>query len=195
MTFEKLGKSTEILFEKVKKIEFSHISYLGGWFTLTINGREKYKISMMLERSEYVLESIAAVNPKLILAEKFMSYRENAIVNDQGWSRTYDMIFRWKKIASLYAITSLVMAVPIYVFNYGQYANPFNLLWTLLLINMCVGFCKWQLGEGLQAMRVKKEMSKDPLHTRRDYQYESKVNVWLLRIHLALQIILTISLI
>ena len=195
MTLEARGSSKDISFEKVKKIEFSHISYLGGWFTLTLNGREKYKISMMLERSEYILESLAHLNPKLISAEKFMSYRENAIVNDQGWSRTYDMFSQWKKIVSFYLTTTLVMVAPIYAFDPMRSENPIQLFWTMLLINICVGFCKWQLNQGLQAMRVKKEMRINPLHTRRDLAYEKKSNIWFFRAHLVVLGVIMVSLI
>jgi len=88
---ERLGEEILIYFDEIEGIDFAEIKSLGGWFKVKLVSGESYRFTVVLERSEYVLEAIAAANSHIVSSEALENYRLTSIAADHSWARLYSL--------------------------------------------------------------------------------------------------------
>lgn len=81
---DRLGKKIEFKFEEIEKVNLSSIPYLVGWFTIVAKGKRPYRFTVVLERSELVLDAIFRAKPGIVDQKKFFNYRKTAVSADRS---------------------------------------------------------------------------------------------------------------
>lgn len=116
LEIECLGKTTQIFYRDIEKVKFSRLRNMGGWFKL-ITKHGNYKFAAVLERGEYILESITSFNRELIPVKELESYRKTAIQCDHSWAFFGDHLPKRKEIVAKYLVMPALAAVAILVMD------------------------------------------------------------------------------
>ncbi len=182
ITVERLGQNHDIHFSSLAGVKFSHIPYLGGWFKLIQQSGDAYRFTVVLERSEYILEAISAVRPGIVRSEDLLAYRRTAILSDHSWARVYAKTKNWPALVLKYFVLPILLSgatlaamranqMPI---NGAQVAKLFLLM---LGLNFAVGMTiSFALSELVLVMAGKERLEKDPSDVVRDLALEKKVS-------------------
>jgi hypothetical protein len=105
---DRVGKLFEILYSNIEKVNLAKVSYVGGWFTLVlktpVEGKKKLKFTVVLERSDYVLDAIHKHSPALFAESSLESYRRTAVYSDHSWGRIYANAAAWPLILLKYLV-------------------------------------------------------------------------------------------
>ncbi|MNJ92518.1 hypothetical protein D3C87_101900 [compost metagenome] len=190
ITLDRLSKKIEIPLNAIIAIKFNFIPYLGGWFSITLPDGKTYKFTVVLERSEYVLEAIASSNPQLISTESLMKYRRIAILADHGWARFYDTLKEWKLLLTKFVGLPIVAALLISLLQLALQKNPdyfkkafFFDLFLLVALSLLLGFAIGTIADLIIVNRDKARFTKEPQATLRDIPYENKIRARTTLIH------------
>ncbi len=182
ITLERLGQVIEIHFSDVAAVKFSHIPYVGGWFSLVLQSGKSYRFTVVLERSEYILEAISAVRPGIVRSEDLLAYRRTAIMSDHSWARVYTKAKNWQGLALKYLVLPILLTgVALVVLKgdqdpitFGSSVKVFLLIWGLNLgTGMALTFA---VSELVLVVRGKDRLLKNPSDVLRDINFEKKVD-------------------
>lgn len=174
LILQTLKTSKLIEFSKIKKVEFSHVSYWGGYFFLVMNAREKYKLSTSLQGSELILEAIARSSPESIELDKVRKYRTFAILCDHFWIRTFEKLIAWKNHFYFLLGSSIAVSIILYLRSITLNSAVMTVS-SVFLIHFCFAMCLWQLSEYMIALNMKNILSTDVLEAQRNLMFEAKV--------------------
>jgi len=183
LTMESPDKVTEVPFEDVATIEFSHVPYVGGWFKLKMKSGEAHRFTVVLERSEYILEMLAAAKPGIVDTAEMMRYRRTAVLADHSWGRVSEKMKNRMGLALKYLglpVVLTVLWIAGMVFH-AQVAGPdffeaTKILFMMMVLNLAVGFMiTFSVGEFLVVTNGREKMLADPAALQRDYAFEKKV--------------------
>lgn len=183
LEIERLGRHITIPFSNIERVRFSHVSNLGGWFQLqTTQG--KFRFTVVLERSEYILESLASFNPHLIPIKDLEDYRRTALVCDHNWAHLYEHVrtsFRdrpalMRKFAFFPAAGTLLLATA-----RAFRSHPFRFDQLLLVFGLFVAakvallVLSWWVSSVVQIHRTRKSLKERPNFLRRDIIFEKRM--------------------
>ena len=86
----------EVSFEDIQEVYFHHFLVLFGYFKIVMKNGSIHIFPMGLERSEYVIDAIAARHEGLMQKKQYIGYRIIAILIDHAWARINDRMRNWK---------------------------------------------------------------------------------------------------
>lgn len=182
LTIDRMGQSLEVPYSTVKQIRFSHTPYIGGWFELLLESGEKHRFTVVLERSEYVLEAIVAARPGIVSEEDLVAFRRAAILSDHSWARVYSKLKGTRGLllkylvlpAILAAITIAVMKMKALLIDGPGMIKLFMLVAGL---NFAVGLSvSFALSEFVLLMVGRERLTQDPKAVVRDLVLEAQVD-------------------
>lgn len=178
---ERLGQRKIILYKDVQAVEFKHIPYLTGWFVLT-TAQEKIKITTVLERSDYIVESLAAFNPSLAQKGEVESYRKTAIAVDHIWASFSDRFKNRKALAYKYLVEPL-LAINTVVLVAFLSEISFDFVKLGFLILGCYAFVImlsalfWWVSSIVQILKTAQNFQKNPNYRIRDLVFEKRLEM------------------
>ena len=110
-----------IQFSDISKVEVHYWPFLGGWYYLCLSSGEKVKVSIMLERSSYILDALLSYKPELVKKEDVQIFRRTAIFADHSWTRFQNTFSNVKILLVKYFVIPSLLA-----FSYEAYSyKPF----------------------------------------------------------------------
>lgn len=171
---------TQIPFSEVKSVEFSKVNTTEGWFKIHCTSGAVHKVSVLLERSEYILEAMAAFDSKLIGESDMLNYRHIAVVSDHSWFRLYSRVKSWNLLISQLIVVPIVAAVFNQFIQTKMLVSFNDTLWTRLVvffqINLFTSFCIWILSNNVFSHLVNKRLLKEPNNLGFDKQLDTIVH-------------------
>ncbi|MBF0299084.1 MAG: hypothetical protein HQK51_10215 [Oligoflexia bacterium] len=84
-------KETIIPFDDIVEIKSSVNKHVGGWFTLILKNKKKYRFTITLERIDYLLDAIIKYRTDLMNNDKYLELRKQLILSDHGLARISDL--------------------------------------------------------------------------------------------------------
>lgn len=171
VNLDRFGEIIEIPFSKVVAIGFTYLPYVGGWFTLKREDGRVFRFTLALERSDYILDAVAAAQPLLVSAEKLEKYRRTAIVCDHSWARVYTAWKDWHILLALFCAWPVMMGTT-WSLN-GDL--PFPIATGIFsAINFMVGLSIWWSLEVWFMNQKNADLLENPLNPLRDMKMEAK---------------------
>ncbi len=186
LTMESPDKTVEVPFADVVAIKFSHLPYVGGWFKLVMKSGENHRFTVVLERSEYILEMMAALKPEMVNTEEMMHYRRTAVLADHSWGRVSEKLKNKTGLLLKYFVlpvllTGLCAAGLVY---YGQQEVPgmghlAKIFILMISMNLAVSFLvTFSVAEFLIVTHGRDQLLADPTNMKRDYVFEKRMERW-----------------
>lgn len=172
VNLDRLGKILEIPFSRVTAIHFRYVPYLGGWFTLKREDGRAFRFTLALERSDYILDAVAAAQPLLVSAEKIEEYRRAAIVCDHSWARVYTAWKDWPLLTGIFLIWPTLMGSAWHI--WGELPLSISMS-TFFVINTAVGLVIWWATEIGLMSKKDRELMDNPLNPLRDMNMEARL--------------------
>ncbi|WP_413574936.1 hypothetical protein ACLVWU_11860 [Bdellovibrio sp. HCB290] len=180
---EMLGKNKkniEVNFADIKEVKLSHLPYQGGSFTLLMKDGAKYKFTVILERSEYVLEAISSFNPVLLPPASFEGYRRTAICADHNYTRINDALKNWRMMVVKYLLLPVVVSVVVvlaapYVGRVSITEDLDNVFRSFTVVNLMLGVICFLVAALYITGITNQALIKDPNNARRNMELEAKV--------------------
>ena len=167
------GSEDEIRFHQVLSVE---CPYWGGWITLRIRGGRTLRFTWLLERPEYILDTLAIAQPTLIASKKLAAYRRAAIVADHVFARSEKAFSDWRAIFLMQVLVPTVVAAGVGALLGARQPGDFVLVFASLgLLNACVGIGVWATVEIWQARQKYVALLDNPLNPLRDMVTEAKI--------------------
>jgi len=176
-TLDRVGKRIEVPYSDLKAVGFSSLAYTGGWFTLKLKSGKRYKFTVVLERSDLLLDAVFAARPDICPEKKFHAYRRTSIFSDQSWSRLYERARQWFRLILKYVVLAPAAGAAI-GFLLSQNLEP-KVAWCLG--GAAAGFCFYygiflfMASEYWMAWHLKGVLKRDPSAIQRDLAYERKI--------------------
>jgi hypothetical protein len=186
LSLESPESVTEIAFQDVAEIKFSHLPYIGGWFKLKMKSGASHRFTVVLERSEYILEMLASARPDVVQVEDIMNYRRTAVLADHSWARVTDKVKNYKSWLIKYlgapaVLTALWIAGTIFYGKQGfpDFGTIVTTVMVMLAMNLAVGFLfTFALGEFLVVSHGREKLLADASSLQRDYAFEKTIDRW-----------------
>lgn len=175
MTLERMGEMLEIPFSSVERVHFSHLPMAGGFFRIELSNGRSFYFTVVLERSEYILEAIASSRPDLVDEKTLLNYRRTAIVIDHSWSRVYGHFKRWPFLIFKYAVTPAAFWALLWSTSLIPPEAAARLLPAVLGMCALLGLSKWFATDLILAAQTRKRLIASPELVRRDVQTERKI--------------------
>ncbi|WP_413293587.1 hypothetical protein ACLSU7_00640 [Bdellovibrio sp. HCB185ZH] len=202
LSIEKPGKTIEFHYKDIKSVELAFIPRIGGWFEVQLNDQTKHKFPVGLERSEYILESIANYNPQLVTLEQIEEYRRTSIIGDHTWARREESSGIWSSRVALFAglpfvglamttTTKFFLDKPLKSFTEEFVVRGF----VFGVISVAIGSVLYLIIENRLVANGRARLLKDPNNVIRDMAYEIKLKNLGIKAHIALFIFAIASLI
>ncbi|WP_413557537.1 hypothetical protein [Bdellovibrio sp. HCB209] len=175
------GESIEVSFADIKEVKISHMPYQGGSFTLLMKDGQKYKFTVILERSEYVLEAISSFNPELLPPNSFEEYRRTAICADHNYTRINDALKNWKILFVKYVLVPVIVSVMIlllapFIGRLSVTQDLDNVFRMMTVVNVVLGVCCFLIAALFITDRTNRALIKEPNNARRNMVMEGQVN-------------------
>lgn len=173
LILEALNKKEEILFSDIDTVRLFHLSYFGGWFQIILKDKRKFKFTVALERSEYILEAVTSYKPELLAYKSFMQYRKAAILSDHSWARIQDDLKNWQSKVIKFFMVPLLFTLVVNTFYNSSLFDRFGYILVfngLLCVVVSIVFDLIVSGEG------SKRLDRNPKSAIRDLVYEKKMN-------------------
>lgn len=180
-TLIRFGKRIEIPFSELKAMKTSSVPYLGGWFTLCLKSGKRYKFTVVLERSDLLLDAVGAARPDLYAAKRVLNYRRTAVFADQSWARLYEKARAWPSLLFKYLVVPAVVGAFVIPLATKFLGDKFGvgtgiavgMLYSLLAVALYIG------GEYVLAWRLRNRLKANPADVGRDPASERSVTAWL----------------
>ena len=172
LTIDRIGKLHSLPFNEIISVKFSFLPYLGGWYKLKLSSGKAYRFTVVLERSEYILDAIASARPELIDLAKMEVYRRTAIVSDHSWGRFYS------RLKSLQSLLLRFVAVPLALTTLasGLHLRHWVAIFIAVnILNLLVGTAIFIFCELLFTSQGRLALIADPNAVRRNLAYENKI--------------------
>ena len=108
-TFEREGAESRMLFKDVRAAVFSRTPFFGGAFTLVMATGRRHRFTVALERSDYVLESIARARPELLRASDLRRSRRMTVLSDHVIGRIDGRVQEGRKLFDKYVLYPVLL--------------------------------------------------------------------------------------
>jgi hypothetical protein len=179
LEINRINEKIQIPYAEIDKISFSYLPYTGGWFKLE-TARKSYRFTVVLERSEYILESIASFNSKLVSIEKLESYRRTAIVSDYTWAHFYKKFKPQRYWLNKYFLTPSMSALvisSILGFKYHSFSLKKFLLLALVTaaLQIILSSLAWWITSIILTFQTRSNLKKNPNNLPRDFKFENRI--------------------
>jgi hypothetical protein len=190
------SKEIIVPFEDIVEIKSSVNKWLGGWFKLILKDKKAHRFTVVLNRSDYILDAVIKFNSKLLEEKKYIDLRTKLILIDHNFSRMNDILWRRFPIISFSHLVVLPLAffTMLYLKQNNQFIiyNPFDYFmylcgWTLIYMGVLLTIFPTIMNTIIEKQTMKK-MALDTEDKMRDIQYESKIYKRLFPAYLALLI-------
>ncbi|WP_413581931.1 hypothetical protein [Bdellovibrio sp. HCB288] len=173
-------KNIEVNFADIKEVKLSHLPYQGGSFTLVMKDETKYRFTVILERSEYVLEAISSFNPDLLPASSFETYRRTAICADHNYTRINDALKNWRMLVVKYMLLPVIISVVVlllapYLGHVSITDDLDNVFRKVTLVNLILGVACFLIPALYITGLTNQALVKDPNNARRNMVLEGKI--------------------
>jgi hypothetical protein len=179
LEIDRMGKQIHVPFDDVKEIQFRYLPYSGGWFKLCTSGAS-YKFTLVLERSEYILEAVAAYNPQLVPADKLEAFRRTAVTSDHSLAHLYDGLKDKRSLLWKFAGLPIAAAIVLRAVSFFQ-GNPFvfmNLVSTIVVL-LFFQLAAAMLGNWIISLvltfKTRKALIENPNRLQRDREFEKRM--------------------
>ncbi len=189
-----LGKKTrEIPYADIVKITWKLKRWAGGWFTLSMNSGKKHRFTVVLERSEYLIEGIRQARADILTREQFEKLRLDLVLIDHGFARMYARM-RGKGSWILTQFVLLAIFVGTWVVYRAQkgdlvvHALDSYLLRTVVLLSVAAFVVRMSSVSATGAIvgtRLRKRLTAAVPDKRRDIAFERKVGLIAIPVELA----------
>jgi len=137
--FIKRGKKDiTIPFDDIAKIKNNRM----GWLVLILKNKKKYRFTVALERSDYIIDAIYKYNPKLLSEDEYIKLRRLLVISDHDLGRIYDLFSKRYRLVTVFHICILPLSFVIAL--YLKQSNEF-------VINSSFGYF-WDAGKLLTAL-------------------------------------------
>jgi hypothetical protein len=186
LTIEKQTKSIELAYHEIDAVKLAFIPRMGGWFDIVLKDKTKHRFPVGLERSEYILEAIAAYNPELISLPQIEEYRRTSVVGDHFWARSEENFRNWPSRVAKYIGLPLT-AILLFAGIKTMKGNPFleSLTEYIVfkavffgLISLVIGSAIYFITENRISKNGRDRLMADPNNVLRDMPYERKILKW-----------------
>ncbi|QDK45844.1 hypothetical protein DOM22_12125 [Bdellovibrio sp. ZAP7] len=181
ITLDKPNKTIEIAYKDISSVKLAFVPRLGGWIEIHLKDKSMHKFPVGLERSEYILESIANYNPQLVSMEQIEQYRRTSIVGDHIGARIEEVLRNWRSMLARYVGLPLMTVLIATGIRYLR-GKPMNNGDDLMIVTMVFGMISMVIGANLYwltenriSTNIRKRLINDPNNAARDLAYESKV--------------------
>ena len=179
LEIDRMGERNTVLYSDIAKVEFSHLPYTGGWFKV-ITAKQTFRFTVVLERSEYILESIAAFNPGLMNSAHLEFYRRTAIVSDHSWSYLYEKMKNWKKLLLKFLVRPLAAASLLAFLESLRHSDTMLKTWlqfstALMAAQVLVSLSLYFISSIVFAAHTRSALIQNPNLTARDKEFEGKI--------------------
>ncbi|QDK45968.1 hypothetical protein DOM22_12805 [Bdellovibrio sp. ZAP7] len=173
-------KSIEVPFADIKEVKLSHLPYQGGSFVIVMNDGKQYKFTVILERSEYVLEAISSYNPQLLPPESFELYRRTAICADHNYTRINDALKNWRILVVKYLLLPVIVSVAVvllapYLGRLSITEALDNVFRSITIVNLVLGVACFLIAALWITGITNRALIREPNNARRDMVMEGKV--------------------
>ncbi|MCB0378927.1 MAG: hypothetical protein KDD33_10580 [Bdellovibrionales bacterium] len=188
LVLDRMGERVEIPFDDIQSIQFNFVAYTGGLFRLVLkNGRSRY-FTVVLERSDYILDAIADYKPEIIDEKKLTKFRRTAVVIDHSWARIYDLKNYWR--TTLLAATTnpiiVIGAFSLYALMTGKYLSPtkaVSLIAGFSLLNLAIMSFTTGAREAYLSYQTQKQIKAQPNNLMRDRSKERTIRLYGMILH------------
>jgi hypothetical protein len=170
----------EVAFADIKEVKLSHLPYQGGSFTLLMKDGKSYKFTVILERSEYVLEAISSFNAELLPPQSFETYRRTAICADHNYTRINDALKNWRILVVKYILLPVIVSVAVlflapYLGQLSVTEDLDSVFRSITIVNLVLGVACFLLGALYITGVTNKALIAEPNNARRNMVMEGKV--------------------
>jgi len=181
LIIKRINKEIEISFNDVTQVKFSYIPYFGGWFKVILANQKSYRFTVALERSEYILESIAAFKPEVVPLDDLEAFRRTTVIADHSWARLFDKIrnrkyLLLKFIAIPVVAASLVELTHSFMVQQFDYQNVLYLSLLFLGLQVIISFAGWFTTDLILMVKARADLIKNPNFPRRDVKFEKSLD-------------------
>lgn len=181
LVIEKSGIEEILPFADVVAVSFYMKTHFGGWFSLKMKDNKSHRFTVVLERSEYILEALANFNKNLIPEDTLVKYRASAILADHAWAyindtKKYSVIIKFLAIPVCIALFYSAFSVATNDTFYGvamRFLVVFELVFLFNLVICCIFtaiFSRRLLNHNQELLQA------NPNHTKRDMEFETKLH-------------------
>ncbi len=186
LIIEKRTKSLELSYQDIDAVKLAFIPRMGGWFDIVLKDKTKHRFPVGLERSEYILEAIAAYNPELISLSQVEEYRRTSVVGDHFWARSEENFRNWPSRVARYGglpLAAIVLFSAIQVMKGNSVATSFTdyFFFKAVLfgfISFVIGSVVYLVTENRISKNGRERLKADPNNVLRDMPYEKKILKW-----------------
>lgn len=176
LTIDRIGQIIEIPYSEIRNVRFLFIPFGGGGFKLDLKNGKSYAFTVVLERSEYILDAVSAFDPQLLPFEKMANYRRLAILADHGWTRYYDQMKSWKQHPGIFVGATVLGAS---LATATSLSSSFAwALGELALWNCGVLLTAFIVSDAILMAHGRKLLLQNPESMTRDVAFENKVIRW-----------------
>lgn len=184
ISIEQNGTREELAYADVTRIQFSFLSQLFGWFTMTMKNHKKYNFSFLIERSDYILESAANCNSALVTPEKFAKYRKLLLNSDHALARLYGGSLK----ATLAKYLGYPVVFAIFYWFSGESSEILSMNYLFFqcakmflitfFINLLIGKVVFLSSEAFVQYRNEGRLKLNPNLRTRDLEFEAKIRTY-----------------
>ncbi len=176
-TTHRVNKRIDVSYADVTSLKFSALAYTGGWFALKFKSGKGLKFTVVLERSDLLLDAVYQARPDLCSAKKFHAYRRTAVFADQSWSRLYERGRQWFRLSFKYVLFPLACgaaAGACLTMKWDEKAAG-GVALLVAGLPLYYGIALFMIAEYWMAWHLKGVLTRDPGAIRRDIAYERKI--------------------
>jgi hypothetical protein len=194
---ERGSEKTTIPYADIAEIKSAINKNIGGWFTIILKNKKSYRFTIVLERVDYIIDSIIKFNPALMPQEQYKKLRKHLILADHGWARLYDLI-NIKQLKN-YSLYFFLLPAFFIALVYLKQSSEFFIMHPLPLVLLTAFFTTTFLGLLLMIFpsiifaildkHTAKRLEENPNNKSRDIVYELQFYKKLIPSYIALLLI------
>lgn len=188
-----LDKTSFVALKDITKVTLRYLPYLGGHLKLHTSDGQVYKITLKLERCDYIIETLASFNSDLIEAKSLETFRRTAIVCDHSWSRLYKKLLDKKSLVIKFIMAPLLITSCTAILDKGSImgVSPNGHLGSFLIffeINLLIGWGVWAISELVFMIKTRDVLLANPNHAVYNSEFDKILNINSTWVHLLLLI-------
>lgn len=181
-----------ILFQDVVGFEIHQLPVVGGWYFLITQNGMRYRFTQILERSEYVIDTLISARPEFAHRQDIQRFRNHTIAIDHIFARFEDnFLYRWYGFFIKYLILPFVFAS---IGSYYFHTIFIDTLRNFLYLNTVIGYFIYFSSEYFLSQNTLRNLNQNPNQVRRNPTKENSVRTISNILHLMIMgLIVTVS--
>lgn len=135
-----IGKKKIIFpYKDIKKVETKIIGSYAGYFKIKLKDGRTKKITVVLDRSEYILEAIYKARPELINEEKYIKLRKNLVIASHRLSKFYNQLTPSHFMFNFLILASApIFSIVLYFYQSKQFVIYEPLIQYIISVSMMI---------------------------------------------------------